>query len=282
VILSKHVVAAVAVAALALTIPAAAASTARLPGTLPPRTFPPGPAARTIKPELCAQDSHEDVRGRYNLMYEIRNDYFGSKRQCISNAGDWANFQVVKSGANSHNAENQAFPEIFYGAAWGVVSPGSQLPRHVYNTTDPEVTWHTSENAGGMWNAALDIWFGRHKLISGQAKGAELMIWINTRKFPVPAGAPEFTIDRTKWWFHHWRACNSHGCWNYTQFRRVDTTWDLDRLRLAPFFQLLENAHLLDSRWYLWNVSAGFEIWRGGRNLSTTRFWTRVTAPPPN
>jgi hypothetical protein len=62
----------------------------------------------------------------------------------------------------------------------------------------------------------------------------------------------------------------------------VDTTWDLDRLRLAPFFQLLENAHLLDSRWYLWNVSAGFEIWRGGRNLSTTRFWTRVTAPPPN
>jgi hypothetical protein len=279
VIPSRHAVTALVVAALAVTVPAAGAATSPAAGTAPPRMFPPGSAVRTIRPEICGQDWHEYVHGRYNHMYEIRNDYFGSAGQCILNRGDWANFQVVKSGANSHTAENQAFPEIFYGAAWRVVSPGSPLPRHVYNTYNPEVSWHTTEHANGMWNAALDLWFGRHKLIGGQAKGAELMIWINTRKFPVPHGAPVYEIDGTSWWFHHWRACNANGCWNYTQFRRVQPTWNVNKLRLAPFFQLLEGFRLLKARWYLWNVSAGFEIWRGGTGLATTRFWTRVTKP---
>jgi glycosyl hydrolase family 12 len=234
------------------------------------------PPARTTT--LCAQDAHMTVHNQWGERFTIRNDYWlGQRPQCLFNRDHTPSFQVVQQAGFDQRGRVVAFPDIFYGCAWEVCSPGSHLPAPVSTLRRPRMTWRTSERARGQYNAAFDIWFGRQKMTTGQADGAELMIWLNVHALPRCVG-PKVWIGRTRYCVEHWVAHHrgSPVTWNYIQFRRMHFTTHVRRLRLLPFIRASERKGWIKRAWWLENIEAGFEIWRGGKGLATTRFWVRA------
>jgi cellulose 1,4-beta-cellobiosidase len=166
------------------------------------------------------------------------------------------------------------------GCSWGICSPHSKLPHselpaRVSALHSPTTTWHTSEHASGRWDAAFDLWFGRRRMTTGQATGAEVMIWLNARDIPL-ASKRIVRVDGVRWYLAHWRARLGTKTWHYIQFRRVHPVWRVRNLRLNPFIRHAERRRLVSRRWWLLNIEAGFELLRGGRGLTGWKFWARA------
>jgi len=147
---------------------------------------------------LCLKSQHRIVHSRFGARYQIRNSYWrGQRRQCIHNSGDRDNFTITQRPGFDPAGREVAFPHIFRGCAWKICSPNAGIPIKVSAIGHLVTTWHTRENASGTWNAAYDIWFGKRRMTTGQATGAELMIWLNHhgRCCALQHGAPKVWID---------------------------------------------------------------------------------------
>jgi len=235
------------------------------------------PSRPSISSVLCGLNERMNVRGQFSTQYQIRNTYYrGQRPMCIQNVGGLANFSVTQQPGYAPTGRVAAFPDIFRGCIWNRCSPNPGIPIKVSAVGHLVSTWHTTESAHGSWNAAYEMWFGKRRMTTGQADGAELMIWLNEHGTccALQRGAPKVWIDGRRFWLSHWRACSHkwHVCFNYIQFRLVHRTWRADRLRLKPFISRCVRIGLIRPGWWMENVGAGFEIWSGGRGLATTRF----------
>jgi cellulose 1,4-beta-cellobiosidase len=211
--------------------------------------------------------------------YVVRNPYWrGTGKTCIETTRG-AGFRVLRTPRPSYNVT--AFPDIFSGCIWNFCSAQRTFPvrvkhiRHIYGT------WHTRELAPGTWNAAFELWLGKKRMIMGHADGAELMIWINHHG-QCCALAHDYKrvhIDGRTWLFSHWRARDrsvglpySGMKWNYIQFRLLHPRWKVNHLDLRKFVGASVRRGLIKPQWWIENVEAGFEIWKGGVGLATTKF----------
>jgi cellulose 1,4-beta-cellobiosidase len=220
---------------------------------------------------LCKPYEHIRTKGKKGIQYVVRNDNYGHKRECLVNHDGTANFKVIKQEEKVGHAEPVAYPNIFYGCSWGICSPHSGLPRKLYHARSMTTSWSLREHAKGTWGAGYDIWLDRTKSRSGQSRGAELMIWLDSRGFP-PNRWPVVTVNHVRYHLAHWVA-GSHGKhWQYIQFRRVHATSHVANLRIRPFIKVAERFGYVKKGWWLTNVEAGFEIWRGGIGLGTKSF----------
>jgi hypothetical protein len=287
-------------AALAAAPPGGAALAAAPPGAAPPGTAPPGtappgaalpaaalppdatgplgPAAAPGAKALCKYREHKTVTSKWGgSRYIIVNDNFAGRRECLTNRRDQPNFVVTKSRAHSNGPEVQAYPFILAGCSWGVCSPKLPLPAKVKNLRVATSSWYTTLHTRGRWDAAYDLWFGHSRSAkNGQAKGAELMIWLKAGEFPVGRGVPVVKIGKRRWHFHHWVADHSGVRWNYIQFRAVRSTNHLKHFNLLAVIKRAEKMGLVRRSWWLINVEAGFEIWTGGNQLATRWFSASV------
>lgn len=247
----------------------AAAITAGIIGAVPAAANAAIPDTRTKGNVLCQPLEWRYVANRH----VIRNDTW-AVRECISNRAGQPVFKVTTSSPGAAGGVT-SFPEIFTGCTWGACSPDTPLPARVRTLRNPQTSWSTRQRSGGTWNAAYDIWITRHRQISGQSNGAELMIWLGEQGLQSARGWPVYHIDGTWWYLERWTARNGGVHWNYLQFRRVHRTSQVRNLKLAPFIHIVEGLHLVRPWWWMEDVAAGFEIWHGGRGLATTLFATR-------
>jgi Glycosyl hydrolase family 12 len=236
-----------------------------------------GAAGAALQPtRICTSNGYLIAHPRNKTTdYAVRDAYWrGQRPQCLVNRGHLTNFQVAQRPGFDPAGRVVAYPDIFRGCIWTICSPRSYLPRPVSAVGRPVATWHTSERAPGTWNAAFDIWFGKKRMITGQANGAELMIWLNEHGgcCALQHGAPKVRIDGQLWWLSHWRTRHGGVSWNYIQFRRVNRTWNVTNLKLYLFIRRIKALGLLRSGWWLENVEAGFELWTGGHGLATTQY----------
>jgi hypothetical protein len=225
--------------------------------------------------KLCGRGQHIRVRTHGGRLFAVRNDFWGTRKFCLSNTNHRPNFTVVKHGSNILGGGVMAYPDVFTGCAWSICTPDSKLPARARDLRKPKATWHTTGHAKGRWNASFDLWFAKHNITTGQANGAELMIWLNTRRLPLDS-TRIVHVDGVRWYLAHWRPSHSGGTWNYIQFRRVHRKRSVKNLRLGPFIHYSERLGLIKRRWWLLNIEAGFEIQRGGKGLSGRRFWARA------
>ncbi len=232
-----------------------------------------GHAGRVV---ICQRYARRTVHFR-GVGYIVRNDVFYPERECITLQKHAVGFVVTSSRANSHVDNNEAFPEVVYGCAWGVCTYHSSLPRKVYRIrvlrTSLSTSWRRAE---GRFNVAYDIWFGHLHEYHGQVRGAEMMIWLGTKRFGVPASDPIARLDGQRWYYARHLACNQFGCWNYVLFRRVVATTSERRLSLLPFISYAESRRQLSYRWFLKSVDAGFEIWQRGKGLTIHSYLVRL------
>jgi cellulose 1,4-beta-cellobiosidase len=226
---------------------------------------------------LCDHGEHRIVYSASGIAYQVRNAYWrGTRTMCITNRGLRPNMTVVKRPGPDPGGLLSAYPDIYRGCLWHVCSPNARIPIQVSRIKRLQSTWHTRQDARGDWSATYDLWFGKREMITGQADGAELMIWLNRHGAccPLHKHAPTVKVSGYKFRLQHWRAYNAQfGVgWNYIQFRLVHPRRRVDHLRLMPFVTAAIHRGLIRRTWWLENVTAGFEIWRGGEGLATTRF----------
>ena len=126
----------------------------------------------------------------------VRNDVFGADHECLTVYGHrFSKFTVTRSTASKRRGDAVAYPSIFYGCVWGTCSKGTVLPERAGRATRMRLTWLTRHvRPAGLWNTAYDIWFSKRRHVSGQAAGAELMIWLNA-KFAPPWGRQTVRIE---------------------------------------------------------------------------------------
>lgn len=228
---------------------------------------------------LCGANEHRFLTGQDGRSYLLRNPYWrGTGEACIRSTGH-GNFKVVRTPKPDGHVTS--YPDVMRGCIWQVCTERTAMPAQIRDIRWLHSTWHTRENARGTWNAAYDIWIGRHKHNrdgSATRDGAELMIWLNHHGACCALRyAHKFRIERRWWWLQTWRACDSkiNICWHYIQFRLVHPRWRVDNLDLKPFVRLSERKHLIQPRWWMQSVGAGFEVWSGGVGLTSTKY--RVT-----
>jgi cellulose 1,4-beta-cellobiosidase len=224
--------------------------------------------AASASTQACSSGHAQVADGRY----EIRAGNFGGPLT-ISHHGDGPHFTVRSSTA--FDGRVRAFPNIFIGCSWGICSRGHRYPELVAHVNNPAVTWRTSRPRGGFYNTSLDIWYARHRIITGQAAGAEIMIWLNERGFGSISSTRIARIDGYKFHVIHWTTSGHGKHWNYIQYRLVSFRNNVSYLRIRPFMADAERHGLLSSKWYMLNIEAGFEIVSGGKRLSTSYFWAQ-------
>lgn len=263
----------VVMAVLAGTLGAAGPAAA---GPVPPRPRPPAPGVTTI----CAEHHYRRVTGAGGRQYVIENGNFGGRPECITNRGLRPNFTVTRSGADSRTARVMAYPFALYGCSWKLCTPRSGLPARLRKVRRATASWSMVARAGGRWNAAFDVWFGRHRsAINAQARGAELMIWLNARDYPA-ARSRVIRVDHRRWYLYHWVTSHDGARWTYIQVRAVRPVSHVRALALLSIIRRVERTGLIRPSWWMLNIESGFEIWRGGRGLTTTTFAASVRRRP--
>jgi hypothetical protein len=234
------------------------------------------PAAGPVT-TICQEHHYRLVTGASGRRYAVENGNFGGRPECITNTGLRPNFTVTRSGADSRGPEVDAYPFALYGCSWKLCTPGAALPARVSRVARASASWSIRTAARGRWNAAFDVWFGRHRsAIDGQARGAELMIWLNARDYPaVPSRV--IRVDGRGWYVYHWVTSHDGAHWNYVQLRAVRPVTSVRELALMPVIRRVEKMGLIRRSWWLLNIESGFEIWQGGVGLATTSFSAHVS-----
>jgi hypothetical protein len=266
-------------ALLTAAVPLAAAAPARAePSAAPVAARAPAAAVAlgADQAALCQRYGSLPVATAQGGLFAVKNDNYGGGTECLVNRGGLPNFTITRSPVPRWHAKPQAYPFVLRGCSWGTCSgAGSGLPAQVSGLQRPVATWNTSQVAHGKWDAAFDVWFGTRPMTTGQADGAEVMIWLSQRHVPLPVAAPIVWVDHVRWRLAHWRTCHDGTCWNYAQFRRLHPVLAVRHLHLAPFFRRAEARGWIQPSWWLENIEAGFELWQGGRGLATNWFWAR-------
>jgi hypothetical protein len=208
--------------------------------------------------------------------YIVQNNVWGSgASQTVSYDG--TSVQITEqTGSNSTSGGPVSYPSVFVGSNYNRSTDGSNLPKLVSSLTTITTSW--SVNAGsvsGTYNAAYDVWFSTSA--SGDMNGPSggyLMVWLYKPQDAQPIGsvvASNVTIPGATGTWQVWLGDNgSRPCISYVHTPAA-TSLSFD---LNQFIKDASQNHgaPIKSSWYLSNVFAGFEIWKGGVGLKGTNF----------
>jgi Glycosyl hydrolase family 12 len=218
--------------------------------------------------------------------YIMRDDVFripGHPRAtvCISHERGVPAFGITQSNAAS-NGPSVAYPEVFYGCVYGACSPGSALPAQVDQLRS---TWISAFDRltyakGSKFDASFDLWFTRKERSTGQAQGAELMIWMDDQGVRF-AQRWRARLDGSWWRVEEWRTRNpANGrTWPLIIFMLARQGGNVRQLPLRPFFRFAEQHEWVQPQYWLESIECGFELWRGGGDLAVTFMRVHLQAP---
>jgi hypothetical protein len=232
------------------------------------------------------------VYDSHHRAYILRTPHWRGKAGslCVHSSGH-AQFSVIKVPVTDNHVNS--FPDMITGCRQWVCTPRSKMPIKVRRLHTLRSTWWIrGRGTRGIWNAAYDIWLGKRPFNpdgTSTRSGAELMIWPNYSE--SYAGNQIVRIDGRRWYFMHWRTCDHvrdghhHGgvpaadatCFNYISFRAVHRVWRVNHIDLRAFMRwAIRHGHRIRPTWWVEDIATGFELWRGGVGLGTTKFSVTV------
>jgi cellulose 1,4-beta-cellobiosidase len=233
-----------------------------------------GASAQAATTSLCASQTASVGSGSYIVQ---NNEYNSSESECVTTNGN-ADLTVANSSIdNAIGGPPGAYPSIFQGCHWGDCSSGglSKDPVKVSNLSSETVTtsWFTTQPGGSSnaYDVAYDIWFNRTRTTSGQPNGTEIMVWLNHDGDVQPFGsevASDVTIDGNE--YDVWEGSQSG--WDTVTYEMVKRTTSVSDLNVGGLAEDSVSRGYTGSDWYLIDVEAGFELWRGGAGLATNSF----------
>jgi hypothetical protein len=207
----------------------------------------------------------------------------GSGNQTMAYGGSTVFKMAAQPKTAPTNGAPTGYPSIFIGANNNHSTSGSNLPKAVSQISSVLTTWNwadagtSTDYTNNSYNAAYDVWFspnaGGEPSASGPA-GGFLMVWLYDPRDAQPIGSVMYagvTIPGVPGIWDVWVGKNgSKPCISYLpRTPLMSLSFDLN-LFIKDAVNNRPNTIL--SSWYLTNVFAGFEIWRGAVNVETTGF----------
>jgi len=205
------------------------------------------------------------------------NEWGSSEPESIATSGN-AGFTVVNSAiANATNGAPGGYPSIYSGCHWGACTQGGlsdhPVPVQKMITTPgtARTSWSTTQPGGNSaYDVAYDIWFNQQPTTTSQPNGAEMMVWINHRGGVEPYGNQVGTADIDGVSYTVWEGAQSWG--DTISYVRNDPTTSVTNMDIGPLAADAVHRGYIKPSWYLIDVEAGFELWRGGTGLATNSF----------
>jgi Glycosyl hydrolase family 12 len=181
-------------------------------------------------------------------------------------------FEVITSGINiAADGTPGAYPSLYTGCHWGTCTSDSGLPIEVAALERPgtvTTSYATQTASEGAWDDTYDIFYTASRTgTQNSGAGIEMMIWLTHSGAVTPAGsivASNVTIGGeiyNIWWDGY--------TVTYVRVRPAESVSGLD---LGPLAADAVSRGYLSASWYLIDVEAGFEIWRGGIGLTVSSF----------
>ena len=219
---------------------------------------------------LCASQAASVAGG----AYRVQNDEWNSSAsECISTSGG-ADFRVVNSSMNSPTGQPPAgYPSIYRGCHWGTCTSNSGFPVQVSALTAGKVrtTWTTSQPGGGnTYDVAYDVWYNQTATTGGQPNGTEVMIWLAHNGNVGPAGSKVGTVTLNGLTYDVW--FGRQPGWNLVSYALTNQATSVTNLDLYALTRDSVNRGYIQNSWWLIDVEAGFELWKGGTGLATNSF----------
>jgi hypothetical protein len=228
-------------------------------------------AAAPAGSETCDPHAVFAVNGGEYLVQT--NEWNSREPQCVAVRG--GGFAITRAAFGlPAKGPPATYPSIFRGCHWGVCSKDSGMPALV--STLPEVTssWTVTVGDGAAYDVAYDVWFNRAPATSGTPDGAELMIWLDHGGGVGSFGErmATVTLDGATW--DVWQGPMSG--WNYIAYVRTEPTRAVRDLDVRAFVRDAVTRGAVDPTWHLIDVEAGFEVWQGGRGMTSNSFSVAV------
>ena len=230
-------------------------------------------------------DSAGTLTGRYGKTHlsSSGRDYFLQVNQWNTAAAGnqtmaYGGSTVFKMTAQTANAATNGaptgYPSIFIGANNNNSTTGSNLPKAVSSLSSVLTTWSwtdagtISDDMNNSFNAAYDVWFSTSAAGEPSASGPSggyLMVWLHDPRDAQPIGsisAGNVTIPGVPGAWDIWIGNNgTRPCISYVPRAPImSLSYDLN---LFIKDAVTNRPNTIQSSWYLTNVFAGFEIWRG-------------------
>jgi Glycosyl hydrolase family 12 len=219
--------------------------------------------------------------------YTVQNNEWGSSAPESITTDGRAEFTVANSSINdATNSAPGGYPSIYAGCHWGNCTQGGLAanPVQVSTLTDPgtvTTSWSTTQPGGSAaYDVAYDIWFNQTSTTSGQPNGTELMIWLNHNGPVQPFGsqvASNVSIGGRRYnvWF-------GRQAWNTVSYTMTSGTTSVRNLDVGAVTADAVARGYIQKSWYLIDVEAGFELWRGGAGLATNSFSVKLNGRSPS
>lgn len=254
-----------------------------------------GPAPTTCTP-MPPTNSARTLQGQYGYAYVTAggqeyvlqvNQWNSTAAQTMVYGGDLF-FKMTVQEANVSTMMGPAgYPSIFIGENSNKKTNESHLPMQVSAIRSAPTAWVWNDNGtianpgANSYNVAYDLWFNMTSTVDPGGTGptgAYLMVWLHDPSDAQPIGQTRFsnvTIPGVAGQWNVWIGTNGgRPCISYVATQSMlNVSFDLN----AFIKDAVQNrAGTVQNHWYLTNVFAGFEIWRGGVNLQTTSYCSFV------
>ena len=224
--------------------------------------------------QICAKWGTLDVAGG---EYTLQNNIWGADTpQCISPVGT-TGFKIDSAGHANFGGLPAAYPSVFKGCHWEDCTADSGMPLRVSEINDALFSWSFNTISGDTWNAVAEAWF-KTNATPGPPDGAELMLWFDHNGSVQPGGVFTGTVALAGATWEVWFT-DSPG-WNFVTYRRTVPA-NSAALDLKPFIDDARRRGYIDPNWYLMDMEAGFEVWRGGAGLQVNGFSFSVNSQAP-
>ena len=248
------------------------ASSMALLGTAAVTVLAAGSAHAATTP-LSGMQSRPVAGGAYTLQ---NNEWGSGAPESVTTNGN-VGFTVTNSSINNAtNAAPGGYPSIYAGCHWGNCTSGGlgAHPVQVATLTSPgtvTTSWKTTQPGGSAaYDVAYDLWFNHTPAATGQPDGAELMVWLNHHGPVQPFGSQVGTATIGGVSYQVWEGGQPWGdTITYVMASPATSVRGLDVGALAA--DAVRRGYIRMS-WYLIDVEAGFELWRGGAGLATDSF----------
>jgi hypothetical protein len=221
-------------------------------------------AHAAVPPTACGtQDIQIGVPG--NSYYFIKNAPPAQNYTCVEADPGHAGFTIL----SAHQYRPWGYPHVASGWEWGEYScfntggPCFRYPVPESNDGMPETSIGVAMHGDG--NASYDIWFNTtgSKPI-GQDNGAEIMLWLRHPGVNLLRVVRTASIEGIKFQVMSWTSHGHGTTWNYVAYVCARQRSRLRNFWLNGLFRDAIAHQELSPAWWLTDISAGFELTRGG------------------
>jgi hypothetical protein len=223
-----------------------------------------------------------------NSEYYVQSNFWNSNVKDDDMCIDY-DYESTEKNFTFRNIKNKVsadglplgYPSVYKGCHYGQCTSNSGMPVKVSKLKSVTGSWSVyTNNVSGKWVAAYDLFFDKSEYPGNRyPNGAEIMIWINKRDasssdkvYPAGQQGSDAKINNVS--YEVWKGTvNGTPVISYVAKTKVNSVSNLD---VKAFIDHAVKEKVVEKKFYLQSIQAGFEPHRDGTGLRSDYFTATV------